>query len=110
MSEEEPKIEKTPEQQLIHLLKERGSEDPEAKGLLIAWTLEQEKQVEASADPEASIQFNLRRARLYFEAGFVDEALENFESARTQAWNEHRDELYEAITEEMDRVESLIKS
>lgn len=102
------------EQQLVRLLKEKGAEDPEARKCLDIWTLEQEKIVEQSTGEEyriAQIQFNLKRARLYFEAGYVDEAFENFEAARTQAWNEGREELYQAIMKEMDELEnSIIKT
>lgn len=94
----------SPEQKLIQLLKEKGVEDPETKELLTAWTMEQEQQVEESKDPEAPIQFNLKRARLYFEAGYVDEAYENFEAARTQAHQEGRDELLQTIDDEMDKL------
>ncbi|HLB95572.1 MAG TPA: hypothetical protein VJK26_01560 [Patescibacteria group bacterium] len=102
--------EESPEQQLVRLLKEKGVEDPEARNLLINWTLEQEKQVEQSDDYHfEQIQFNLRRARLHFKAGLVDAAFENFEAALTQAWNEERDELYQAIMKEMDEIEDSIK-
>ena len=95
------------EQRIVRLLKEKGAEDPETKSLLNAWTIEQEKQVEQLPDYHvAQIQFNLRRARLYFDAGYVDEAFENFEAARMQAWNENRKELYQAIMAEMDKLES----
>lgn len=83
--EQEPTFEnkENSEQQLIRLLKEKGIEDPEVRNLLDSWTREQEKQVEQSDDYEfEQIQFNLRRARLYFEAGFVENAFENFEDAR----------------------------
>lgn len=105
----ESKREEQPEQKLIRLLKEKGIEDPEARSLLISWTIEQERQVEESVDPEAPIQFNLRRGRLYFEAGYIEEAFENFEAARTQAWNERRDKLYQAIMEEMDKIEDSLE-
>ncbi|KKS46612.1 hypothetical protein A2567_00825 [Candidatus Azambacteria bacterium RIFOXYD1_FULL_42_11] len=106
--EEVPSVEKqeNAEQRLARLLKEKGAEDPEARDLLDAWTREQEERVEEGSDPAAKIEFNLKRARLYFEAGYVEEALENFEAARMQAWNENRQELYEAIMAEMDTLES----
>ncbi|MBU0476884.1 hypothetical protein KKB68_02680 [Patescibacteria group bacterium] len=96
------------EQELIRLLKERreGVEDPEVRALLTRWTTKQEKQVEESDDPEAPIRFNLRRARLYLEAGYREEAFENFEAARMQAWNEHREELCQATMKEMDEIEN----
>ncbi|MCK4354837.1 hypothetical protein KAW43_00580 [Candidatus Parcubacteria bacterium] len=103
------KKEEEPEQKLIRLLKEKGVEDPEARKLLLSWTIEQEKQVEKSDDPEAPIQFNLRRARLYFDAGYRKAADENFEAARTQAWNENKKKLYQAIMKEMDEIENSIE-
>ena len=111
MMEKEQKFEtkENPEQQLVRLLKEKRTEDPETKEFLDSWTREQEQMVEKSTDPEAPIQFNLRRARLYFEAGYVEEAFENFESARMQAWNEQRNELYQAIMKEMDELEDSIE-
>ncbi|MFH1194018.1 MAG: hypothetical protein V1661_03425 [bacterium] len=98
------------EQQLIRLLKERGAEDSEAKECLDNWTREQEKQVELSDDYHLEqIQFNLRRARLYFKAEYIDEAFENFEDARIQARNEQRDELYQAIMKEIDELEDSME-
>lgn len=98
-----------PERRLVRLLKEKGAEDPETRNFLDAWTREQEKLVEEGDDPVAKIEFNLKRARLYFEAGYTDEAFENFEAARMQAWNENREELYQEIIAEMDRLESDLK-
>ncbi len=104
----EPKFEsrESAEQKLVRLLKDKGVHDPEANEFLDKWTREQEMTIEQAEDyPLEQIQFNLRRARLYFKAGYVDEALEDFEDARTQAWNEQRTELYEAIMKEIDKLE-----
>jgi len=109
--EKESKFEfnEKPEQKLARLLKEKGEENPEARDLLDRWTREQEKQVEQSDNyPLAQIYFNLRRARLYFEAGYVNDAFENFEAARTQAWNYKNNELYQTIMKEMDELEDFI--
>ncbi len=104
----EPTLEKseTADQKLIRLLKEKGAEDPEVKEFLDSWMREQEMAVERSNDYIfGQIQFNLRRARLYFQAGYVDAALENFEAAGTQAWNLYNNELYQAIMREMDELQ-----
>ncbi len=53
------------------------------------------------------IQFELKRARLYLEAGLEEYALESFEDAKILAWNLHKDELYNAIEEEMSEAEKL---
>ena len=111
--EQEPtsESEESPEQQLVRLLRERGIEDPEVRDYLDNWTREQERQVEQSDDyPLAQIEFNLRRARLYFEAGYIDAARENLGDARIQAWNEQRDELCQAIEQEIDELEDSIKN
>jgi hypothetical protein len=98
------------EQQLARLLKEKGVEDQETREMLRNWTLEQEKIVDESADRfTASIQFNVKRARLYFDAGFLDESFESFEDAATQALNEQRFDLYQEIINEMDVKEKSLE-
>ena len=91
-------------QLLVKLLREKGPEDPEVCAILQLWTRQQEKIVEAANTSEAAIQFNLRRARLYFEAGYKDEAWKNFEAAHTQAYQEGMDELMHAIDAEENRL------
>ena len=104
-----PENKKDSEQELVRLIKEKGLKDPEAIKLFDDWTREQEKQVEQSDNYSLEqILLNLKRARLYFKAGYVKEAFEDFEDARTQAWNERKDELYRAIMEEMDELEKSV--
>ncbi|MFH1030566.1 MAG: hypothetical protein V1770_04880 [bacterium] len=43
---------------------------------------------------------------MYFETGYINEAFENFEAARTMAYNEQREELYQAIMKEIDELEN----
>lgn len=93
------------EQRLVRLLKERGIDDPEVKNSLENWTREQERQVEQSADYIlAQIKLTLRRARLYFEAGYFEDSFENFSDAKIQAISEGRAELAEEIIKEMDKI------
>jgi len=94
------------ENRLVGLFKEKGLQAPEAKKLLIEWIKMQE--AKRSNDSEVEIKSNLRRARLYLRIGLVDEAFENFEDAKTQAWNEHRDDLYEAIEKEVDEIKDSL--
>jgi len=112
MTKEKPTFEnkETAGQQLVRLLRENGVENLEVKNLLDIWTREQEKLVEQSSNyQDEQIRLNLRRARLYSEAGYLGEAFENFESARRQAWNKHRDELYQEIMKEMDGLEDSME-
>ena len=106
--EKEPQFEKkeeSPDKKLVRLLKEKGHEDPETQEFLASWTQEQEILARNAEDHFlAEIELNLKRARLYFEAGYIQEAFENFESAQEQAWNEERDDLYEKIEEEREKL------
>lgn len=81
-----------------------GYENQEIMAKVGDWMAEEEGRVEAENTPLATIVFNLKRARFYLEAGFRDEAVENYEDARRQAWNENRIDLYNAIMKEMDEV------
>ncbi len=92
----------TSEQRLIRLLRENEPYDQATGELLRAWTIEQETMVEGGQ--LTAIELNLRRARLYFAAGYKEEAIENFEAARKQAHNERNVALYDAIMSEMDRL------
>ena len=97
-----PEKSEVSDQELIDALKSKGVEDPEVHRLLQQWTEQGEKQV---INPEDAIKFNQKRARLYVEAGYVQEGLEVLESARMQAWNEQREELFNQIMTEMDEIE-----
>ena len=111
--EQEPEFEneEISEDQLIELLKSRGVEDTEVRELLLKWTAEQEKKAEESEDHHlAYIELSLRQARLYLAAGYIEEAFESYEAARTFAYDEFRDELYEVIMKEMDEVEDSLEN
>ncbi len=99
-----PEYEESAEVRLSRLLKERGVEDPETKNLLDAWIQAEEDRVEKENTSLATIELNIKRGRLYFNAGYVDEAYESFEAARLQAWNENEEELYGKIMAEMDSL------
>ncbi|MFA6135909.1 MAG: hypothetical protein WC705_00920 [Candidatus Paceibacterota bacterium] len=106
----EPKFEEEGgiEQRLVELLREKGVEDEGVRSALINWTIEHERQVQESSDPEAVPRFVIRQAHLYLKAGYVTEALESFEAARMWAWNKGRDELYQAIVKEMNEIEDSL--
>ena len=96
--------------QLIEALRTKGSEDPETRQLLEKWTKEEEARVYEAYDSgssEAFIELNRKRARLYLEAGYVEEALANLESAAMQAENERMDDLRNDIMDEIDSVKGI---
>ena len=113
--EKEPIFEnkETPEQQLVRLLKEKGPEGPEYKELLNDWLKKEELKVRELEDEFAAMELNLKIslkcARIYFEAGYLDDAYENFEAARMQAHHSGMKDLYDAIMKEMDEKNLLKK-
>lgn len=92
------------EQKLIQGLKEKGAGDQEVQKLIQEWTIEEEGKV--GPTPADSTRFNIKRARVYFEGGYVDEALKVLEDARIQAFQQNEPELKEEIEREMDRMEA----
>jgi hypothetical protein len=82
-------------------MKETGRTDPEVASLLNAWLEQEESKV---MDPRGQIELSVKRAHLYLEAGFVEEAAENFRDALIQACNEQMTELYQNIFSEVDKL------
>jgi hypothetical protein len=95
------------EQQLIQKLKE-NPDSPETKADFIKWCEEQESLVNESIDPDriAPIQFNIKRGRIFFLAELYEEAFENFDDARQQAYQQNQLKLVTEIESEMDQMES----
>ena len=105
MSETNDFLEKeTLEQTLIRLLMEKGPKDSEVMKLLLDWTILQEKEVESLNELDSGVKFNLKRARLYYSAGFIEEAKENFADARLQALQLGLVELCTEIDLEISKI------
>jgi len=104
-----PEQPETEDQKLVRLLR-LGLSNQETSKFLIEWTIAQERAVEASGEGNlAQINFNLKRARLYFEAGYYSEAFENFDDAYKQAWQEGLDELCNQIKIESETLEASLR-
>lgn len=110
MTEKLPQMNPSPEvglrQKLVEALR-LGSENQETHQLLEGWLKEEEAKVYETYDsgsPQAFIDLNRSRARLYLEAGHIDEALENLKSAALQAENERMDDLWNDIIDEIDSI------
>lgn len=103
MNQEKFPIPNVSAEQVVDLIIRNGVEDTGVINLVLEWMKSEEEKV--PNDPLAMIQFNLKRARLYAAAGCFEEAFENFNAAREQAFNENRQELYDEIMKEMDRLE-----
>lgn len=111
MPEKFPSSESVNRQELIEALRTKGIKDPETRELLQKWAEAKEAEVmaknnaEASDNVRAAIEFERERAKLYFEAGYINEALDTLEDARLQAHQIGDQELYNTIMAEMDKIE-----
>lgn len=92
--------------QIVEGLRSLGVEDPEVKEKLIEWTVKQEEKVEsAGRTVKARVDFEIERARLYFDGGYMDEAWEALEAALLMAEQESRDDLIRKTHDEMLKME-----
>ena len=98
----------TAEEFVVRKLRERGLDDPAVYKLLLDWTINQEKQVEASFDHCASIWFEIRRAHLYLNAEFWQDGLQCLRDALTLAWNLDQDEICTAIQDQLSQIEQYL--
>jgi hypothetical protein len=94
-------------QQVIDELKTKGQEGPEALEIYGRWFEEEQEKANALDTPEANIDFLLKTARLFKEAGLYA-ALDHYEDARIQAWHMQNDGLYQDIEDEMDIAEDVL--
>ena len=107
MSEELPpqKKRELPDQELIDALRSHGPEDPTTKAMLGLWVHATERELNESMESTSRIEMNIRRGRLFFAAGYIDEAFDSLSAAATQADNEGNRKLYDTIMAEMDQMD-----
>ena len=66
------------EQELIQKIKEKGLHDPEVTPVLTEWAKKEEGLAEKAGAGKPDVEFTIKRGKLLFLAGCIDEALENF--------------------------------
>ncbi|KKR15359.1 MAG: hypothetical protein UT43_C0002G0016 [Parcubacteria group bacterium GW2011_GWC1_39_29] len=109
MSQEFPSNKKEmADQALIDALRAHGPEDPTTKAMLGLWVHANERELNESSESTSRIEMNIRRGRLFFAAGYIDEAYDSLSAAATQADNEGRSELYDSIMAEMDEMDTKL--
>jgi len=103
---ESDKNEKLLRDQVVDGLRSGGIEDSEVNKKLIEWTIKQEERVEsAGRTVEARVNFEIEKAKLYFEGGYIDEAFETLDAVLYVAEQENRNDLIEIISDEILRME-----
>ncbi len=79
--------------------------DPENKELLLRWLDWRQQEVELANTSEASLQLNIEVAQIYRDAGLKEYASQAFRDAAIQAYQEHKDDVYEELIEEAEKIE-----
>lgn len=102
--ENEPRFEpETPEQALAIRLKKNGVEHAETLEALMQWEDGQRELVDQAPDRGlAQIELDLKKARLYFDAGYTEAAFDSYEAAHTHAAQTGRDALAAEIKQEWE--------
>lgn len=92
------------EELLIRDLRERGIDAEEVRARLVAWTENAEREASADISIRGHLELNFRRAKLYYEAGKMDEALENLDALRFEALQNNFPDLHAAAEELMEKI------
>ncbi|HAU07734.1 MAG: hypothetical protein UW46_C0004G0025 [Candidatus Yanofskybacteria bacterium GW2011_GWF1_44_227] len=110
MSQEFPSLSKKelPDQELIDALHSHGPKDPATRTMLDSWVRVTEREFNENPESVSRIEMNIRRGRLFFVAGYIDEAYDSLSAAATQADNEGKTELYASIIAEMDEMDTKL--
>lgn len=90
--------------------KEKWAEDQETRELLHGWLDGEEARADQINTSRANIKLNLRRAKVYCAAGFIDEARENLDAVMVQSSQEGEPDLYDqavSMIEDIKRAQSL---
>ena len=90
-------------EEVVRLFKDNAHSE-EAIAALQIWMAHEEARVSQENTSKATLRLNVSVAELYRDAGLTEEALEAFEQAAQQAWQEHEDDLYESLIAEADKL------
>ena len=92
------------ERDLIQKIKERGYKDPKTFELLTAWAKKEEALAEKAGPGVPDFEFTLKRGKLFYLAGCIEEALENFQDAANLAYQLGEDTLEQRAISLFDKV------
>jgi len=95
---------------LVAALKEKGLDDPGASEELMAWLRGVEDEADRENTSRANIEADIEKARLFAEAGIMDEARDYYGMARYAAYCDNEKELFEQIDKEMEGLSTRINN
>lgn len=94
--------------EVIRRLRDTGMESREAIRAFDAWAAGRERMVESlGRTPEARLGFEVDRAGLYAEGGYINEALDTLYDALYVAQQENEPELEERIRTEIAKLDAM---
>lgn len=100
----------TKREDVLAALKTKGKEDYGAIELLEKWIeqyrMEVEKIQEKKAHYHASILCSIDIAKLFYDAGYLEEALEDLSETRDISYHAYEDELYAQISILINEIEA----
>ncbi len=96
MRETEPRREyvDVSDKSVIDMLKEKGLEDSESLALLDSWTTERQAELDKRFTQQGHVDMEIRRAKIYRDAGYEQHAREAFTDAIDLANNYNLSQEY----------------
>lgn len=85
-----------------------ASGDPSTCEALLAFTKQREAQANREDSDRGNIEAAIQMARIYANAGYLEEALGEFETTREAAAHGGHDDLLQRIDEFMDKIEARL--
>ena len=92
------------ERELIQKIK-GGYRNPEVFPILTEWAKKQEALAEKAGPGVPDLEFTLKRGKLYYLAGCLEEAMENFQDAANLAYQLGEDALEQKAIALADKVQ-----
>ncbi len=93
------------EQTIIERLRANGPDNPEARGMLLAWRENEEEKANAVNTARAGVELDLRFAKLLRAAGGYESAWATLEAVREMALNLGEQDLHDQAMAIMDAID-----
>lgn len=106
----EIKTEKSLKDAATEAIKFLGIDDPDAKAVLARWKQEEEREIDKTPDEDrldAQIHSLIYEAEIYFDAGYVDKAIECLDEASEVALES---KMYDVVAKVADKRNEYLDS
>jgi hypothetical protein len=93
------------EQTIVERLRANGPDDPETRGMLLAWRENEEEKANTANTARAGVEIDLNFAKLLRAAGGYESAWATLEAVREMAQNLGEQDLYDQAMAIMDAID-----